>query len=74
MTLLCATCRYGKKYCTGNKSSLKGVYHYEMEELDMPDSGLYLFYKCLKRKENVKDPTKCEDYEPLSRGGSSGLF
>ncbi len=70
MAVLCETCRYGKKYCTGNKENVRGIYYYEMEELDMPDAGLYMFYKCMKRKEPVRDPTECGDYEPLQGRGN----
>jgi hypothetical protein len=65
MGVLCENCRFMKKYCTGNKENVRGIYYYEMEEMDMPKAGLYLFYKCLKKNEPVKDPTKCGDYEPL---------
>lgn len=67
MAVLCETCRYRKKYCTGSKENLRGIYHYEMEELDMPNAGLYLFYRCMKTGEPVKDPTSCDDYEPVPR-------
>jgi hypothetical protein len=64
MDILCENCRFMKKYCTGNKENVKGIYYYEMDELDMPDAGLYLFYKCRLTNKPVKDPTKCKYYEP----------
>tara|TARA_B100000315_G_C14389472_1_gene501233 strand:+ start:459 stop:749 length:291 start_codon:yes stop_codon:yes gene_type:complete len=64
MTILCDKCQFMKKYMTGNKEKVKDLYFIEEDKLDIQE-GLYMFYKCEKKQEAVKDPTNCEDFEPL---------
>jgi hypothetical protein len=69
MEVLCEECRFRRKFCTGNKENVKDIYHYPLREMDIPESGLYIFYKCALTGNPVKNPAKCKKYEPRPGAG-----